>query len=433
MLRLLKKLRRNERGNVLILAGFAMPLIIGSAGLAVDTVQWALMKRQLQRAADSAALAGVYATVQGASQTAEQAVDYELNISGNNPNSRNATGLTLTATNRAVSYPAAAAWTNPVRVVLTHNQVPAFSSMFLPQLTISAGATAATIRTGVYCVVSLVNTSATGITATGNGDINLGCGMITNSTSLTAAIATGSSEVYASPVAAVGAVPASTNWNGAELLPFTVKQNDPYAGVSPPTVSPCKGNANKLDVANNGNVDRTTVDTAGSVVCVSDMQVNGTLKLQAATYYIDGGNFDLGSNANISCNGCTIILGNSDPSSTDIGRVTMNAQATTNMTAPTSGTYRGLLFYQDRRAVQTNNNANHINGTSTSTFSGAMYFPSTHLNINGHAGLKFTCAQFVSWTVEFSGNSGISNTINTSCDDGSDPNAILGRHVRLVA
>jgi hypothetical protein len=76
---------------------------------------------------------------------------------------------------------------------LTHNQVPAFSSMFLPQLTISAGATAATIRTGVYCVVSLVNTGATGITATGNGDINLGCGMITNSTSLTAAIATGSS------------------------------------------------------------------------------------------------------------------------------------------------------------------------------------------------------------------------------------------------
>jgi Flp pilus assembly protein TadG len=433
MLRLLKKLQRNERGNVLVIAGFAMPLIIGSAGLAVDTVQWALMKRQLQRAADSAALAGVYATVQGATQTAAQAVDYELNISQNNPNSRNATGLTLTAANRTISYPAAAAWTNPVRVVLTHNQVPAFSSMFLPEVTISAGATAATIRTGVYCVVSLVNTGATGITATGNGDLNLGCGMITNSTSLTAAIATGSSRVYATPVAAVGAVPASNNWNGAELLPFTVKQDDPYASINPPTVSPCKGNANKLDVPNNGNVDRTTVDTAGSVVCVSDMSVSGTLKLQSATYYIDGGNFDLGSNANISCTGCTIILSNSDPTSTDIGRVTMNAQAKSTMTAPTSGTYNGLLFFQDRRAVQTNSNSNHINGSSDSTFSGAMYFPKTHLNINGNAGLTFTCAQFVSWTVEFSGNSGVTNTINNTCNDGTDNNAILGRHVRLVA
>jgi Flp pilus assembly protein TadG len=433
MLRLLKRLRRNERGNVLILAGFAMPLIIGSTGLAVDTVQWALTKRQLQRAADSAALAGVYAAVQGASQTAAQAVDYELNIAGTNPENRNSTGLTLTAANRTISYPAGASWTNPVRVVLTHNQIPAFSSMFIPQLTISAGATAATIRTGVYCVVSLVNTNATGITATGNGDLNLGCGMITNSTSLTAAIATGSSSVHASPVAAVGAVPASNNWNGAELLPFTVKQDDPFAGITPPTVSPCKGNANKLDVPNNGNVDRTTIDTAGSVVCVSDMSVDGTLKLQAATYYIDGGNFDLGSNANISCTGCTIILSNSDPTSTDIGRVTMNAQAKANMTAPTSGTYDGLLFYQDRRAVSANNNASMINGTSDSTFSGAMYFPRTHLNINGTAGLKFTCAQFVSWTVEFSGNSGINNTINTTCDDGSDDDAILGRHVRLVA
>lgn len=433
MLRLLKKLRRNERGNVLVLAGFAMPLIIGSAGLAVDTVQWALMKRQLQRAADSAALAGVYATVQGASQTAAQAVDYELNISPqNNPASRNATGLTLTAANRAVSYPAGAAWTNPVRVELTHNQIPAFSSMFLPQVTISAGATAATIATGVYCVVSLVDTGATGITATGSGDIKLGCGMITNSTSLTAAIATGSSDVFATPVAAVGAVPSSNNWNGAELLPFTVKQSDPFAGISPPTVTPCKGNPNKLDVPNNGNVDRTTglgADVAGSVVCVSDMSVNGTLKLQSATYYIDGGNFDLGSNANISCTGCTIILSNSDSSSTSIGRLTMNAQAKSNMTAATSGTYNGLLFYQDRRAETSNSNVNHINGTSDSVFSGAMYFPKQHLSINGNAGLAFNCAQFVSWTVEFSGNSGITNT----CTAGYGTKSIMGRHVRLVA
>jgi hypothetical protein len=35
-----------------------------------------------------------------------------------------------------------------------------------------------------------------------------------------------------------------------------------------------------------------------------------------------------------------------------------------------------------------------------------MYFPKQHLHINGNAGLTFDCAQFVSWTVEFSGNSG---------------------------
>ena len=51
---------RSKRGNVLAIAGAALPLFIGAAGLATDTIQWTLWKRQLQRAADSAAIAGVY-------------------------------------------------------------------------------------------------------------------------------------------------------------------------------------------------------------------------------------------------------------------------------------------------------------------------------------------------------------------------------------
>ena len=423
MLRLLKKLRRNERGNVLILAGLAIPMIIGSAGLAVDTIQWTLWKRQLQRTADSAALAGVYARVQAnASQTALQAVTNDIG-------KHQTTGLNLSGT-PAVTFPTSAQWANGVRVAIAVEQVPAFSSMFLPTIRVPATATAATIRTGVYCVVSLVSTGATGITATGSGDINLGCGMITNSTSITAAIATGSSDVFASPVAAVGAVPQSNNWNGAELLPFTVQQDDPYAGLNPPSVTPCKGPANKLNVANNAVVDRSVADTLAGTVCVSDMSVNGTLKLGSATYFIDGGNFDLGSNANISCTGCTIILGNSDISQTaNIGSLTMNALAKSVMTAPSSGAFKDILFYQDRRATTSASSVNRVNGTSSSIFSGAMYFPKQHLSVNGNAGLTFTCAEFVSWTVEFSGNSGITNT----CPGGYGDDAIMGRHVRLVA
>ena len=73
------------------------------------------------------------------------------------------------------------------------------------------------------------------MTATGNADVDLGCGMITNSTSLTAAVATGSSDVNASPIAAVGGIPASTHWaSGTILQPFTMAQPDPFAAVNPP-------------------------------------------------------------------------------------------------------------------------------------------------------------------------------------------------------
>src|SRR5437588_5488700 len=54
------KLMRSRRGNVLAIAAATLPLFIAAAGLATDTIQWTLWKRQLQRAADSAAIAGVY-------------------------------------------------------------------------------------------------------------------------------------------------------------------------------------------------------------------------------------------------------------------------------------------------------------------------------------------------------------------------------------
>ena len=61
MIAFIKKLWRDRRGNALVVAAASMPLVLGSAGLASDTIQWTLWKRQLQRAADSGAIAGVYA------------------------------------------------------------------------------------------------------------------------------------------------------------------------------------------------------------------------------------------------------------------------------------------------------------------------------------------------------------------------------------
>src|SRR3954468_16749937 len=79
MIKFFKKLWRDRRGNALVLAGASLPLIIGSAGLASDTIQWVLWKRQLQRAADSAAIAGVYATMQNQSNATVQTVSAAVN------------------------------------------------------------------------------------------------------------------------------------------------------------------------------------------------------------------------------------------------------------------------------------------------------------------------------------------------------------------
>ena len=80
MIKFFRKLLADRRGNALVIAGAALPLIVGAAGLANDTIQWTLWKRQLQRAADSAALAGVYDRVNasGGTTTAAAAVTHDF-------------------------------------------------------------------------------------------------------------------------------------------------------------------------------------------------------------------------------------------------------------------------------------------------------------------------------------------------------------------
>ena len=149
MFQLFKKLRADVNGNILLLAGASLPLLVGSAGLALDTIQWALWKRQLQRAADSAAQAGVFAkmagksvgscsTITGATYNNPVAYDISKNtdLSGFVPN------CTVS------SAPTTGAYTgdsNAVQVRLTAQRALPFSSLFLstpPTISTSVSPTA---------------------------------------------------------------------------------------------------------------------------------------------------------------------------------------------------------------------------------------------------------------------------------------------------
>ena len=419
MIAFIKSLWRDRRGNALVIAAASLPLVLGSAGLASDTIEWALWKRQLQRAADSAALAGVYAKVESQSYTAAITTDLARN---------NHVGITTVVT--PSNPPPTGAYTSDamaVRVSLAVQKRLSFSSLFLRTTpTIRATATATIVPAGKYCVVSLENTSVTGINATGSTDVNLGCGMITNSVSLNAAVATGSAQVIASPIAAVGGIPASTRWGpGTVLQPFTIAQSDPFAAVNPPTGQSCSGNTN---VANNAT--RTFGTDVNSVTCVGSLSIAGTATLRG-TIYVDGGGVTIGTQANVTCDQCTIILTNHNTAANaTIGNFEVTGSPQMHWVAPQSGPYKGLLIYQDRRAVDgtSNNLMNKLRGSSTSYFEGGFYFPRQQLEFTGATGMNTNCLQLVSRRVVFTGNSAISNT----CPGGSGAMSFDGKRVRLV-
>jgi len=420
MRKLFKKLWNDKRGNALIIFGASLPMIMGAVGLASDTIQWALWKRELQRAADSAAIAGVQAKVQGAGYNDAVTTDLARN--------NDVAGITIST--NVSSAPSAGAYTsdsNAVRVSLSAQQRLSFSSLFMSTApTITATATATIIPTGDYCVVSLENTSTTGISIGGTADVDLGCGMITNSTSMDAAVAFGSSDVDASPIAAVGGIDASDNWaDDTVLLPFTMAQADPFANINPPTPSSCSNfpNNNVHDI-----VDRTS--DSGVICFKSDMDIKGDVRLGPATYVLDAASVKMTNTAaKLSCNGCTIILTSStaatNPSS--IGGVDVSG-GEIDLIAPSTGTYKGISIYQDRRATNSSSSTNTINGNSSSSYQGAFYFPNQEMKFVGTSGISTACVQMVARRVVFSGTSAISNV----CPAGSGASSFKGRSVRLV-
>ncbi len=400
MLRLLKKLRRNERGNVLIMTAAAAPLLLGSAGLAVDTIQWTLWKRQLQRAADSAAIAAVYDyRASDDEAAARRAVTHDLEEDKN-------TWVALKSGFPTVAFPAdTGVIQSRVTVTLAVQQTLPFSSIFMTSApTITARATAAVVPSGgTACFQALENTAVTGISHNGNNSVIAPeCVSYSNSTASNAASAGGSSDVQLKAIATVGGVQQTRNWRVQQYLPYSPALPDRYASLNPTQgeMVGCEQN-----IALN---DRTTSIPAG-VNCFSSLDVgsNKTVNLTSlglnGPVFINGGSVDLKGKLN--CSGCTVILTNqSAAADATIGTLTSNAQAENNISAPTEGKYAGIAFFQDRRApMQTI----RINGGSGSVINGAVYMPNALMRINGNGTAEGLCASFIGRRLEFIGTSGI--------------------------
>lgn len=401
-------------GNVMILTAFSILAIAGGAGIATDTIQWTLWQREMQRAADSAALAAALVNAQGGSAGATVTTELAR---------YNLANLTSQVTVAPTGQPTG------VKVALTTSRPLAFSGIFLrTPPTVRAEAIAAAVSFGDYCVRSLESTTATGITMQGSATVSLGCGMHTNSQGAPAVVAGGSSTVAASPVSAVGGLTGSSNYaTGTVLQPYSLRQLDPYASLANPVVpSPC---AAKLSVGNN-NGNNGNINTQVDPGCYRGIDIQGHVTFKPGTYIVDG-NFDIGAQANVSGSGVTFILTSNQAASNpySIGELKINGGATVNLTAQTSGTYAGLLFYQDRRASDSGGNANIINGTSSSVYQGAIYMPSQEVTFNGTTGMTTTCFFLVSRRVTFTGNASIDN----SCPAGSGTPTLTGLQIRLVS
>jgi len=425
-----RSLVRSNRGNVMAVTAACMPVIVGAAALGVESINLTLAKRELQRSADAAALAGAYAIVQ--SKVPADAVDRDLAL-----NNRMTLSTTRTVENPTTWGTPSHSDTHAVRVVLSANRSTPFWSFFNhSSVPITVEAKAAYVYLGEFCMVSLTTDTSTGVTFQGNTTMNLGCGVESNSKGTTAVSAGGSASVTASPVAAVGGVPSSSSYaSGTTLLPYSPPISDPFAYLGTPS-PPADCVRLNLNPQGNQSVSFPALGASRSYCITGSTNGNNDAKIQSnitfpsdVTVYVQGGTLDIGP-ATVSGTNVSFVLTTPSSGNGSVATMSMNANAVLNLTAQETGTYAGVLFYQDRRA--TTGNTTTINGNSGATLKGAFYFPNGDLTFNGTAGMTLNCLQLVALHLSFSGNSTITNNC-PSTNGGTGSHSFAGYFVKLVA
>ncbi len=92
-------------------------------------------------------------------------------------------------------------------------------------------------------------------------------------------------------------------------------------------------------------------------------------------------------NGSVTITGTDVTFFNTYSTPAKYRPIGMHGSGLVTLTAPTSGPYAGLLFYQDPSVEWRANNGSTIAGSVDSVFQGMIYFPTTDLTYSGNSSI----------------------------------------------
>src|ERR1039458_1732733 len=367
---------RDQRGQTTILIALCLLCLCGMTGFAVDAGMMFRAKRNLQIAADAAAISGAAELNYGDAAAAAQAAAVQ------NGETTGANGATVTVNTPPVYGPFATK-SGYVEVIVSQVEPTYFmKALHLNSLTVSARAVG-TVATTPTCLVTL-GAAAPGLSVTNGAALSISsCGIIDD--------ATGSGALTAScaPITttSVGVVGTTSISNGGTVTPTpvtgitTVADPLSYFATPPPSSDYTSGCSADPKISTSRTIGPST---AGSYVCYDGLTISNspTVTLNPGLYIINGVG---GSGKNVfSVAGGAIVNGTTGVTFYFVNGASFNFSngASVNLTAPTSGPYRGLLFYQDAGDTA----ADSFVGGSVAVLNGIFYLPKAALTLsNGNS------------------------------------------------
>ncbi len=409
--------RRDGQAVILVVVAMSI-LLIGALGLAIDGGQMYAHRQMAQAAADAAAQAGIMSIFDGTNASSAHpfgtgtppiASSTCTTADGRTPcvYARN-NGFGGTAADTVtLSFPATVSG-----VTLSAASVPALAVTVQRTLktglirfvggpattTITAKATAALVGTvSPDCVYALDPSAQNAFQATNGATVALsGCAIAVDSTNSDAMTVSGGSTVTASAITVAGGVSIS---NGGSTTPAptagAAAVADPFASLPSPAVGAC-------NYTNYSPGWGTWALTPG-VYCGGINISNGaTATFAAGTYIIKGGALSLVGGTTDTGSGVMFYLTGTNAT---YGSVNISNGANVTFSGPTSGSYMGVVFYQDRTITSAANAT--FSGGVAMKLAGTLYFPTTSVLFSNGSSVSNVYTAIVAKQVSFTGGTSL--------------------------
>lgn len=364
-------LNHDQRGAVAMMVALLFPALMGFGALAVDIANSRAIQAQLQTAADAAALAASQQLPDTAAATAAALDLASRNVPISYGTVLRSTDITYgtydptTKTFTAGGTPPTAVQLNVSRSTATGNAPPTILAGVLGLRSANIVTTSMVYRSSIppdYCVIVLDPNSVSAFGASGAGTFSVpNCGVQVNSGHNKAASAGNGTSVSAKKFCIVGGY--SGSFSPAPVTGCAALA-DPLASIAEPTAP------------NGGTCYLGSTPQPNQTYC-GTITLSSAVSLPAGLYYFKGASLSIGSGASISGTGVTWFF---DSTSS----LNFAANGTVSMTAPSSGTYKGISIFQSRSAT-TNNTAIQLTGGANFTLDGTIYTPKADLQLTGNS------------------------------------------------
>jgi hypothetical protein len=388
-----------EKGTILPLAAVVVLTLVAFMGLAFDASYLYFEKRRAQTAADAGAIGGAQELLRG---TPTNVTDAARKDTALNRFTHGSDGVDVTVNNPPSSGPHVGN-AGFVEVIVTRPRPTWFMQVIGVQSSTVKARAVAGLSDSSGCVYALnrdTSNSNNGIFVNGTTNSVFDCGVYSNSNFRTV----GGACVVA-PSASYSGTYSNTNGSdpncGPDQVGHGIPAVDPMAGrYTMPSTSPCTFNNYK--------------QTGGAIVLTPGVYCGGidiggsvsTATFSPGTYVLVGGGMKIGSSANATGTGVTFF--NTYPG-TQVNKydgITINTSGTVTFSAPTSGSNKALLFYQDPTVPWSASNGSTITASSSSTFNGIIYFPTTDLTYAGNSA-SGGYTMLIGYNIKIAGNAQI--------------------------